>query len=121
MDSHVYWGGPSGTYDVPSSLSQNSAIGRGTSPDELFLSRLYGRPFSVSEFDFCKPNRFRAEGPLLMASYAGLQGWNMLCQFAWSHWNGDITKELVSNHFNSSERRCSAPGASRPLRSRLRP
>ena len=100
VDNHVYWGGPSGTYDVPSSLSQNSAIGRGTSPDELFLSRLYGRPFSVSEFDFCKPNRFRAEGPLLMASYAGLQGWNMLCQFAWSHWDGDIKKDLVTNHFN---------------------
>ncbi len=100
VDNHVYWGGPSGTYDVPSSLNQNSAIGRGTSPDEIFLSRLYGKPFSVSEFDFCKPNRFRAEGPLLMASYAGLQGWDMLCQFAWSHWNGDIKKNLVTNHFN---------------------
>ena len=102
VDNHVYWAGPSGTYDVPSTCSQRSAISRGTSPDEIFLTRLYGKPFSVSEFDFCKPNVFRAEGPLLMASYAGLQGWDMLCQFAWSHWNGDITKELVANHFNIS-------------------
>lgn len=102
VDNHVYWAGPSGTYDVPSTCDQRSAISHGTSPDEIFLTRLYGKPFSVSEFDFCKPNVFRAEGPLLMASYAGLQGWDMLCQFAWSHWNGDITKELVSNHFNIS-------------------
>lgn len=102
VDNHVYWAGPSGTYDVPSTCSQRSAISRGTSPDEIFLTRLYGKPFSVSEFDFCKPNIFRAEGPLMMASYAGLQGWDMLCQFAWSHWNGDITKELVGNHFNIS-------------------
>ena len=102
VDNHVYWAGPSGTYDVPSSLDQRSAIARGTSPDEIFLTRLYGKPFSVSEFDFCKPNIFRAEGPLMMASYAGLQGWDMLCQFAWSHCNGDITEERVSNHFNIS-------------------
>ena len=102
VDNHVYWAGPSGTYDVPSTCNQRSAISRGTSPDEIFLTRLYGKPFSVSEFDFCKPNIFRAEGPLLMASYAGLQGWDMLCQFAWSHWNGDITKDLVANHFNIS-------------------
>ena len=102
VDNHVYWAGSSGTYDVPSTCSQRSAISRGTSPDEIFLTRLYGKPFSVSEFDFCKPNIFRAEGPLMMASYAGLQGWDMLCQFAWSHWNGDITKELVGNHFNIS-------------------
>ena len=24
----------------------------------------------------------------------------MLCQFAWSHWDGDIKKDLVTNHFN---------------------
>ena len=100
VDNHVYWAGPSGTYDVPSVCSQRSAVSHGTSPDEIFLTRLYGKPFSVSEFDFCKPNVFRAEGPLMMASYAGLQGWDMLCQFAWSHWNGDITKDLVANHFN---------------------
>lgn len=101
VDNHVYWGGPSGTYDVPSSLNQSSAISAlATSPDEIFLTRLYGKPFSVSEFDFCKPNLYRAEGPLMMAAYAGLQGWDMLCQFAYSHWNGDITKDLVSNHFN---------------------
>ncbi|WP_418392148.1 hypothetical protein, partial [Victivallis lenta] len=100
VDNHVYWAGPSGTYDVPSACSQRSAVSHGTSPDEIFLTRLYGKPFSVSEFDFCKPNVFRAEGPLMMASYAGLQGWDMLCQFAWSHWNGDITKDLVANHFN---------------------
>ena len=100
VDNHVYWAGPSGTYDVPSACSQRSAVSHGTSPDEIFLTRLFGKPFSVSEFDFCKPNVFRAEGPLMMASYAGLQGWDMLCQFAWSHWNGDITKDLVANHFN---------------------
>ena len=101
VDNHVYWGGPSGTYDVPSSLNQSSALSPlATSPDEIFLTRLYGKPFSVSEFDFCKPNLYRAEGPLLMAAYAGLQGWDMLCQFAYSHWQGDITQDLVTNHFN---------------------
>ena len=100
VDNHVYWGGPSGTYTLPSSHNNSSALGRGTSPDEMFLTRLYGKPFSVSEFDFCKPNVYRAEGPLLMASYGGLQDWDILCQFAWSHFNGDITNNLVSNHFN---------------------
>lgn len=101
VDNHTYWDGPFGTYLVPSGLGQRSAICEQSSVlNDMFLSRQFGKPFSVSEFDFCKPSRYRAEGPLLLASYGGLQGWSALCQFAYGHWDAPVMRQIAGNHFD---------------------
>ncbi|UKI29785.1 MAG: hypothetical protein L6W00_17280 [Lentisphaeria bacterium] len=54
-------------------------------PLRLLAPRLFGKPYGITEFKFCPPNRFRSEGGPLIGGYAALQGWNALYQFAWSH------------------------------------
>jgi hypothetical protein len=43
--------------------------------------QVQGKPLIVSEWNDCFPNRWRVEGPLLMAAYGSLQGWGGMLQF----------------------------------------
>jgi len=87
-------------WQLPSLVTQKSAIG---SPWSLLASRLYGKPFTVTEFDFAKPNRFRAEGPALLGAYGALQDWDMLVQFAYSHGRENYQRDdRANNHFDLS-------------------
>ena len=45
-------------------------------------SRILGKPFMVTEFNFCVPNIFRGEGGPAIGSIAALQGWNGIFRFS---------------------------------------
>lgn len=102
-DNHGYSSHPrfaEKSWQLPSLVTQKSAIG---APWSLLASRLYGKPFTVTEFDFAKPNRFRAEGPALLGAYGALQGWDMLVQFAYSHGRENYQQDdRANNHFDLS-------------------
>lgn len=107
VDTHGYSSHPrfaGRSWQLPSLVTQKSAIaGQFAVPWHLASSRLFGKPFTVTEFDYAKPNRFRAEGPALIGAYAGLQGWDMLVQFAYSHGTENYQKEgRTRNHFDLS-------------------
>ena len=38
---------------------------------EMFPSRLFGKPFTLTEWDFCNPSEYVCEGALLTGAYAG--------------------------------------------------
>ena len=42
-------------------------------PVMMACTRVFGKPFTVSEWNFCNPNQWRAEGGLMMGAYASLQ------------------------------------------------
>ena len=46
--------------------------------------RLLGRPFTVSEYNYCAPGRFRAAAGFLCGSAAALQGWSSIWRFCWT-------------------------------------
>ena len=106
VDNHEYSSHPrfpSSSWKLPSILHQKSAIVTGPLPGSIAVSRLYGKPFTVTEFDYAKPNRFRAEGPALIGAYAGLQGWDALFQFAYSHGLENYQRnDRANNHFDLS-------------------
>src|SRR5690606_19882412 len=63
-----------------SSLASGAHIIRG-----FAQSRLAGLPFALTEWDYCFPNDFRAEGGPMLAAYAAFQDWSILTRFAyWS-------------------------------------
>ena len=89
VDNHQYWDHPrfpQKRWGIPfvfhnrSSISAEAAL-----PRELMPTRVFGKPFTVTEFNFCVPNIWRAECPALFGGYAGLQDWDGLYRFAWSH------------------------------------
>jgi hypothetical protein len=100
VDRHQYWTHPQGSYNYeagqgidPLPLVKDA---RGGMIADLARRRVYGRPYTVSEWHACLPNPFRAEGTPIMAAYASLQGWHPM-QYA--YWGVTETTPAMINSF----------------------
>lgn len=91
IDNHFYWDHPrflESDWKLPSAGLQDgaSALGSGgAGPGGVAMSRLFGRPFTVSEFNYAAPNSYRVEGGLLMGAAAAVQDWDAVWRFAYAH------------------------------------
>ncbi len=88
-------------WGLPYVYRQHSAISTlgDEVPGQLFAARLFGKPFSVTEYKFCIPNRFRSEGGAVIGGYAALQNWDALYQFAWSQSDTAIRRNCALDSF----------------------
>ncbi len=88
VDNHFYWAHPvfPGKYNTPPWVIMNdSSIGRYAGGlSGAFISRIFGKPFTVTEWDYVVPNSHAVEGAFLTGAYAALQDWSGLCRFAYS-------------------------------------
>jgi hypothetical protein len=104
VDNHIYWDHPSfpaGDWQLPYRYHQISDLEAGAYvPRTLFPSRIKGKPFTVTEWNNCNPNRYRAEGAALMVAYAGLQDWDGLYRFAHSHNIDNLKSECAATGFD---------------------
>jgi hypothetical protein len=87
IDRHEYYAHPHGTYNYMEGQSVSPATPMVKSESlgtigGLAKRRVFGRPYTVSEWHNCLPNPYRAEGPILMAAYACLQDWHPM-QYAY--------------------------------------
>ena len=73
-------------YDKASlnTLQETYAIG----PSKLFGTRSDGKPYTITELKWCRPNRQRGEGGAFAGAIAGLQDWDGLYSFQWA-WGGN--------------------------------
>jgi hypothetical protein len=84
VDNHMYIDHPTG--DVPVRVGNNTVIPTlGGGLAELAPGRLLDRGFTVTEYNWVFPNRYRAESGVLTAAYGALQGWNGLYRFTYAH------------------------------------
>ena len=60
-------------------------------PERAF-GRVFGRPLAVSEFNYSAPGRFRGVGGIAAGALGGLQDWDAMWRFAWSHNEWGIQK-----------------------------
>jgi len=85
VDMHPYWDHPTfpgARFQFPLQFRQHNAVKSGArTPRNIMPVRILGKPFAVTEFNFVRPNRYRAEGGVIMPAYAGLQDWDMLYNF----------------------------------------
>jgi len=73
-------------WKLPYRHRQTNAVREAASlPKQLFESRIVGQPYTVTEFNYCYPNHYRAAGGLLMGAYAGLQDWDAIYRYAYAH------------------------------------
>ena len=105
VDNHSYFDHPSfleQKWQAPYRYQQGSAIGRMAHvPRTMMGTRIFGKPFMVTEFNYCNPNVFRAEGGPLIGAYAALQDWDGLYRFAWSHSDKGIYKVTATVGFDA--------------------
>ena len=61
---------PEKSWGLPMAFGQGCVIaGHGWVPLNLLRGRIYGKPFYITEVDFCSPNMYRAEEGPLMGAY----------------------------------------------------
>ncbi len=95
VDNHQYCDHPTpGFHQMPFRVNHRSTISSGNPtymvPVMMAATRIWGKPFVCTEWNFCYPNRHRAEAGVMMGAVSGLQDWDGLYRFAWAHGDGEI-------------------------------
>ena len=85
VDTHFYVDHPS-SWNLPSWCPNENPF-RGKAEGAAMVSgvRILDRPFTVSEYNFCGPGRYRGVGGIATGAEAALQDWAGLWRFAWAH------------------------------------
>jgi hypothetical protein len=97
VDDHFYCDHPE-DFPLPSKLHNQSALGDLHAIfSGIFPGRTFGKPYTISEFNWVYPNRFRAESGPLTAAYAALQDWDALYRYDYASTRLDAT--LPSGYF----------------------
>ncbi len=85
MDRHSYWDHPSSSPYTEMGIFENKPMLKNKKTHNLIAQnarqRVLGLPFIVTEWNFCWPNEYCTEGPLLMAANGLFQDWNGLIHF----------------------------------------
>ena len=64
------------------------------------FTRLFGKPFTVSEFNYAAPGPHRGTGGLLLGALAALQDWDGVWRFAYSHDLERVKSPSPLNYFD---------------------
>ena len=85
VDEHFYVDHPQfleKDWRLPSYCSNANPIAAGAPGTSAIATvRLFNKPFTVTEFNYAGPSRFRGVGGVLTGAMAGLQGWDGLWRF----------------------------------------
>lgn len=97
VDYHFY-------IDHPAGISANSfacpGITAHAKPEDESVKRYFekilrvqrkDRPFTVSEYNWCGPNAYRAGGPYIVGDLADTRGWDAIWRFSWANHAADMT------------------------------
>jgi|LSQX01.2.fsa_nt_gb hypothetical protein len=104
VDHHFYVDHPSfpvKNWSLPSRCPNESVIRRGTIGGTWSaFSRLYGKPFTITEYNYSGPGRYRGIGGILTGCLGSIQDWSGLWRFAYSHGNWGEFNVAVTNYFD---------------------
>ena len=102
VDSHAYWQHPrfpGRPWDRDNWIVRNDAMVNSPARSTiatLAARRVFGRPYTITEYNQPQPHRYAAEAFPLIAVYGSFQGWDGLFEFAYSH-----NDQWETDHFAS--------------------
>lgn len=89
VDDHFYVDHPQfleGSWRLPSRCPNTSPLAEGaTGGRSKCFTRLADKPFTITEYNYSGPGRFRGVGGILTGALGALQGWGGIWRFAYSH------------------------------------
>ena len=104
VDDHFYVDHPrflERSWSLPSSCPNTSPIADGAPGGRsCAFTRLYGKPFTITEFNYSSPGRFRGVGGILTGALGALQDWDGVWRFAYSHSRDSISEPRPLNYFD---------------------
>lgn len=104
VDDHFYVDHPEfieRPWALPSRCANTSPIADGARGGRACaFTRLFGKPFTITEFNYSSPGRFRGVGGILSGTLGALQDWDGLWRFAYSHSRESIASPGAMNYFD---------------------
>ena len=106
VDDHFYVDHPRFLEDrwrLPSQCRNvNPARGANAGFQGVVNRRLLDRPFTISEFNFSGPGRWRGVGGMMLGAQAALQDYGGVWRFAWSHRIDNILEPGHMGYFDTA-------------------
>jgi hypothetical protein len=107
VDDHFYVDHPSfleGSWRLPSRCPNSSPLSGGASGGRsITFTRLFDKPFTVTEYNYSGPGRFRGVGGILTGALGALQGWGGIWRFAYSHSHETLFTPSHMEYFNLAD------------------
>ena len=104
VDDHFYVDHPKfleQPWRLPSSCPNTSPISEGAPGGRnCAFTRLYGKPFTITEFNYSSPGRYRGVGGILTGALGALQDWDGVWRFAYAHNRDNVIKPGPLNYFD---------------------
>ncbi len=104
VDDHFYVDHPQfleGSWRLPSRCANTSPIAEGAPGGRsITFTRLFDKPFTVTEYNYSGPGRFRGVGGILTGAMGALQGWGGIWRFAYSHGRGNLFEASPMGYFD---------------------
>ncbi|MCR4735595.1 MAG: carbohydrate binding domain-containing protein [Treponema sp.] len=106
IDTHAYWNHPSfpnKSWDSKDFYVKNLCLVKdkdGGTLTSLASRRVYGKVFSVTEYDHPYPNQFSSEMFPMYAVYASLQDWDCIYSFCYGLSQKNLSSAKIDGFFN---------------------
>ncbi len=104
VDDHFYVDHPQfleQPWRLPSRCPNTNPIREGAPGGRgITFTRLYDKPFTVTEYNYSGPGRFRGVGGILTGAMGALQGWGGIWRFAYSHSRQSVLSAAQIGYFD---------------------
>jgi len=104
VDDHFYVDHPhflERPWRLPSRCAQTNPVTRGVPGGaHCAFVRLTDRPFTISEYNYAAPSRYRGIGGILTGAMGALQGWSVIWRFAYSHNRKNLFQPQQTGYFD---------------------
>ena len=108
VDSHAYWNHPSfpgSGWDTRNYYVSNRCLVNakdGGTLATLAKLRVYGKPYSVTEYDHPYPNQYSSEMMPMLAVMASLQDWDCIYSFCYELSQRNPQKQRITGYFDQA-------------------